>query len=129
MTWPRNQQPLDQTENPGTSMKMSKTSARRRTRRSPMQTHETLPVLGASVLGMTYSAYQGLSNMSAGIPRVFTTSAREDRLCSKGGLHQQPAGDSTEESQSQVMKTKASQQPFRQKWASPNKSDRGQGQE
>jgi hypothetical protein len=32
MTWPRNQQPPDPMKNPGTSTKMSKTSARRRTR-------------------------------------------------------------------------------------------------
>jgi hypothetical protein len=32
------------------------TSARIRTRRSPMQTHETSPVSGASVVGMTYGA-------------------------------------------------------------------------
>jgi hypothetical protein len=56
MTWPRNQQPPDQTENPGTSAKTSKTSARRRTRRSPMLTHETSPVSGASVMGMTNGA-------------------------------------------------------------------------
>jgi hypothetical protein len=61
VTWPRNQQPLDQTENPGTSTKMSKTSARRRTRRSPMLTHETLPVLKTSVVGMTNGACHELS--------------------------------------------------------------------
>jgi hypothetical protein len=32
--------------------------------------------------------------------------AREDRLRSKGRLRQQPAGDSTEENWSRVMKTK-----------------------
>jgi hypothetical protein len=127
VTWPQDQQLQDQTKNPGTSTKTSKTSARRGTRLSPMLTHETLPVSGASVVGMTYRAYHGPSNMPAGIPGVSTTSAREDRLCPKGRLHQQPAGDSTEESQSWAMKTKALQRLFRQKWAGPNKNDRGQG--
>jgi hypothetical protein len=61
VTWSRNQQPLDQTENPGTSTKTSKTSARRRTRRSPMLTHETSLVSGASVVGMTNGACHGPS--------------------------------------------------------------------
>jgi hypothetical protein len=113
VTWPRNQQPPDQTENPGTSTKTSKTSARRRTRRSPMLTHETSPVSGASVVGMTYRAYQGPSNMPAGVPGVSTTSAREDRLRPKGQLCQLSADDSTEESQSRAMKTKALQWLFR----------------
>jgi hypothetical protein len=43
------------------------TSVRIRTRRSPMQTHETLPVLGASVMGMTSRACQGLCYLPAGI--------------------------------------------------------------
>jgi hypothetical protein len=67
-----NQQLLDQTENPGTSMETSKTSARRRTYRSPMLTHETSPVSGASVVGMTNGACHGPSYMSAGIPGVST---------------------------------------------------------
>jgi hypothetical protein len=51
--------------------------------------------------------------MSAGIPGVFTISAREDQLHPKGRLRQQPAGDSTEESRSRAKKTKASQRLFR----------------
>jgi hypothetical protein len=94
-----------------------------------MLTHETSLVSGASVVGMTYRAYQGPSNMPAGVPGVSTTSAREDRLRPKGQMRQQPAGDSTEESQSRAMKTKALQRLFRQKWAGPDKSDRGQGRE
>jgi hypothetical protein len=35
------------------------TSARNRTRRSPMPTHETLPVSGASIVGMTSRVGQG----------------------------------------------------------------------
>jgi hypothetical protein len=38
---------------PGTSTRTSETSAKRRTRRSPMLSHETSPVSGASVVGMT----------------------------------------------------------------------------
>jgi hypothetical protein len=44
---------IDQTRDPRTSTGTSKTSAKRRTRRSPMLAHETLPVSGASVVGMT----------------------------------------------------------------------------
>jgi hypothetical protein len=74
MTWPRNQQPPDQTKNLGTSMETNKTSARKRTRRSPMLTHETSPVSGATVVGMTYGACQGPSYLpaAAGIPGVST---------------------------------------------------------
>jgi hypothetical protein len=82
-----------------------------------------------SIMGMTYRAYHGPSNMSAGVPGVLAASAREDRLRPKGWLRQQPARDSTEESQSRSMKTKALQRLFRQKWAGPDKSDRGQGRE
>jgi hypothetical protein len=94
-----------------------------------MLTHETSPVLGASVMGMTYGACQGPSNMPAGVPGVSTALAQEDRLRPKGRLRQQPAGDSTEESQSRAMKTKALQWLFRQKWAGPDKNDRGKGWE
>jgi septal ring-binding cell division protein DamX len=71
-TWPRSQQPPDRTKNPRTSTETNKTSARKRTRRSPMQTHETSPVSGASVMGMTNGACQGLSYLLAGIPGVST---------------------------------------------------------
>jgi hypothetical protein len=110
-------------------MKMSKTSARRRTRRSPMLTHETLPVSGASVVGMTNGACYGPSYMPAGVPGVSTTSAREDRPRLKGWLCQRPAGDSTMEGRSRAMKSKAHQRLFRRKWAGPDKSGRGKGRE
>jgi hypothetical protein len=87
-----------------------------------MLAHETSPVSGASVLGMTYRAYHGPSNMPAGIPGVPTASAREDRLCPKGRLCQQLTGDSTEENWSP-----ASQRLSGQKQVGPDKSDRGQG--
>jgi hypothetical protein len=92
---------------------MNETSARKRTRRSPMQTHETSPVSGASVVGMTYGACQGPSYLSAGIPGISMALGQEDRLRSKGRLRQQPAGDSTEESQSRAMKTRILQWLFR----------------
>jgi hypothetical protein len=80
-------------------------------------------------MGMTIGAYHGPSNMPAGVPGVPAASAREDRLRPESRLRQQPAGDSTEESQSWAMKTKASQRLFCQKRAGPDKSDRGQGRE
>jgi hypothetical protein len=50
---PRRLDQPSRTGGPGTSMKTSKTSAKRRTHRSPMPAHETSPVSGASVVGMT----------------------------------------------------------------------------
>jgi hypothetical protein len=49
--------------------------------------------------------------------------------CAHSRLCPQPAGDSTVEGRSRAMKTKAHQRLFRQKWAGPGKSDRGQGRE
>jgi hypothetical protein len=63
-----------------------------------MLTHETSPVSGASVVGMTIGAYHRPINMPAGVPGVPAASTREDRLRPEGQLRQQPAGDSTEES-------------------------------
>jgi hypothetical protein len=71
-----------------------------------MLAHETSPVSGASVVGMTYGACHGPSYLTAGIPGVPTASAREDRLRPKGRLRQQPAGDSAVEDRSRAMKTK-----------------------
>jgi hypothetical protein len=42
--------------------------------------------------------------MPASVPGAPTASAREDRLRLKGQLRQKPAGDSTEENQSQEMR-------------------------
>jgi hypothetical protein len=50
---PRQLERPSRTEDPGTSTRTSKTSAKRRTHRSPMLAHETSPVSGASVVGMT----------------------------------------------------------------------------
>jgi hypothetical protein len=71
-----------------------------------MPAHETSPVSGASVVGMTYGAYHRPSNMPAGVPAVPTASAREDWFRPKGRLRQQPADNSTEENWSRAMKTK-----------------------
>jgi hypothetical protein len=71
-----------------------------------MLAHETSPVSGVSVMGMTYGVHHGPGNMLAGVPGDPAASAREDRLRSKGRLRQRPAGDSTEGNWSQAMKTK-----------------------
>jgi hypothetical protein len=76
------------------------TSARNRTRRSPMLTHETSPVSGASVVGMTSSVGQGQSRSPADVPGISTALSQEDWLRPQDRLRQQPAGDSIEESQS-----------------------------
>jgi hypothetical protein len=94
-----------------------------------MQTHETSLVLGASVVEMTYGACQGPCYLPAGVPGISTALGREDRLRPKGRLHQQLAGDSTEESQSRAMKTRILQRLFRRKWPGPDKVDRGKGRE
>jgi hypothetical protein len=57
------------------------------------------------------------------------TRRQEDRLRLEGRLHQQPAGDPTVEGWSRAMKTKAHQRLFHRKWASPDKSGRGEGWE
>jgi hypothetical protein len=76
------------------------TPARKRTCRSPMLTHQTSPVLGASVAGMTSRVGQGQCCLPADIPGTSTMLSQEARLHPEGRLRQQPAGDSTEESQS-----------------------------
>jgi hypothetical protein len=56
-------------------------------------------------------------------------SSSENRLQLKGRLRQQPAGDSTEGSQSRAMKTRFLQRRDRRKWPGPDKIDRGKGRE
>jgi hypothetical protein len=104
------------------------TSVRNRTRRSPMLTHETLPVLGASVMGMTSGVCQVQRCLPASNPGISTTLSQDDRLWPKGRLHQQPSGDSTKESQSRAKMTRPFQRLLRQKWPGPDKIDRGEGQ-
>jgi hypothetical protein len=70
-------------------------SARNRTHRSPMLTHETSPVSGASVVGMTIRVGQGQSHLPADIPGISTTFGQRGRLRPKGWLGQHPADDST----------------------------------
>jgi hypothetical protein len=67
------------------------TSARERTRRSPMLSHETLPVSGASVVEMTNWVGQGQSNLPADVPGIAATSGRGGRLRPRSRLRQQPA--------------------------------------
>jgi hypothetical protein len=47
--------------------------ARKRTRSSPMLSHETSPVLGASVVGITIWVVQRQSNLLADVPGITTT--------------------------------------------------------
>jgi hypothetical protein len=97
-TWPQDQQPPGRTTNPGTSTETNKTSVRKGTRRSPMQTHETSLVSGATVVGMTSGVCQGQRCLPAGVPGVSMALGKEDRHQPKGRLRQQLAGNSTEES-------------------------------
>jgi hypothetical protein len=60
------------------------TSARNRTRRSPMLTHETSPVSGASVVGMTICVGQGQNYLSADVPGITTALGQRGRLRPKG---------------------------------------------
>jgi hypothetical protein len=82
-----------------------------------------------AIVGMTYGACQGPCYPPAGIPGISTALGREDRLRPKGRLRQQPAGESTEESQSRAMKKRILQWLFRRKWPGPDKVDRGKGRE
>jgi hypothetical protein len=56
------------------------TSARNGTRRNPMLAHETSPVSGASVVGMTLGVCQGRRSLPVGVPRISTMLSQEDRL-------------------------------------------------
>jgi hypothetical protein len=56
-------------------------------------------------------------------------SSKKDRLQLKGRLRQQPAGDSTEESQSRAMKIRFLQRLCRRKQSDPDKIARGKGRE
>jgi hypothetical protein len=78
---------------------------------------------------MTSGVCQGQRCLPAGVPGVSTAPSNEDRLRLKGRLRQQPTGDSTEESQSRMMRTRFLQQLDHRKWPSPDKIDRGKGRE
>jgi hypothetical protein len=62
------------------------TLVRNRTHRSPMLSHETSPVLGASVVGMTIWVGKGQSYLSADVPGITSTSGRRGWLQPKGRL-------------------------------------------
>jgi hypothetical protein len=94
-----------------------------------MLAHETSPVSGASVVGVTYGGCHVPSYLPSGVPGVSMTRRQEDRLRLEGRLRQQPAGDSTVEGRSRATKTRTHQRLFSRKWAGPDKSDRGQGRE
>jgi hypothetical protein len=79
------------------------------------------------VVGMTSGVCQGQRYLPTSIPGISTALSQEDRLRPKGRLRQQPAGDSTKESQSRAKMTRLLQRPFRQKWPGPDKIDRGEG--
>jgi hypothetical protein len=67
--------------------------------------------------------------MPAGVSGVSTASSKKDRLQLKGRLRQQPAGNSTEESQSRAMKIRFLQRLCRRKQSGPDKIARGKGRE
>jgi hypothetical protein len=80
-----------------------------------------------TVVGMTSGVCQGQRCLPAGVPGISTALSREDWLWSKGRLRQQPAGDSTEESQSRAKMTRPLQRLLRRKRPGPDKTDRGEG--
>jgi hypothetical protein len=94
-----------------------------------MLANETSPVSGDSVMGMTSGVRQRQRCMPAGILGVPTASSKKDRLQLKGRLCQQPASDSTEESQSRAMKIRFLQWLCHQKQSGPDKIARGKGRE
>jgi hypothetical protein len=102
------------------------TSARNRTRRSPMLTHETSPVSGASVVGMTIWIGQGQSHLPTNVPGITATLGQRGRLQLKGLLSQQPAGWRLHPQRPEPAKTtKLLQQTLYQKRRGPDKIDRG----
>jgi hypothetical protein len=98
------------------------TSARNRTRRSPMLTHETSPVSGASVVGMTSRVGQGQRCLPADVLGISTALSQEDRLRPKGRLRQQLAGNSTAESQSRRRQQDPSNGCFAESSMAPTRS-------
>jgi hypothetical protein len=80
-----------------------------------MIAHETSPVSGASVVGMTYGACHMLSYLPAGVPGVSTARRQEDRLRLEGRLCRQPADSSAEEGRSRATKTEVDQRLSRRK--------------
>jgi hypothetical protein len=71
---------------------------------------------------MTSGVCQGQRCLPAGVPGVSTALSQEDRLCPKGRLRQQPAGDSTEESQSRRRRQDSSNGRFAESGLAPTRS-------
>jgi hypothetical protein len=97
------------------------TSARNRTRRSPLLTHETSPVSGASVVGMTSRVGQGQSRLPADVPGISMALSQEDRLRPKDQLRQLPARDFIEESQSWQRRRNSSNGCFAKRGLAPTR--------
>jgi hypothetical protein len=98
------------------------TSARNRTRRSPMLTHETSPISGASVVGMTIRVGQGQNPLPADVPGISTALGQKGRLRPKGQLRQQPAGDSAAGSPSRRRRRNSSNGCFAKSSLAPTRS-------
>jgi hypothetical protein len=74
------------------------------------------------VVGTTSGVCQGQRYLPAGVPGISTALSQEDRLCPKGRLRQQPAGDSTEESQSRQRRQDLSNGRFAKSGLAPTRS-------
>jgi hypothetical protein len=98
------------------------TLARNRTRRSPMLTHETSPVSGASVVGMTIRVGRGQSHLPADVPRISTALGQRGWLQPKGRLRQQPACDFTVGSPSWQRRRNSSNGSFTKNSVAPTRS-------
>jgi hypothetical protein len=98
------------------------TLVRSGTRRSPMLTHETSPVSGASVVGMTTRVGQGQSHLPADVPGISTALSQRGRHHLKGRLRQQTARDFTEESQSQRRRRNSSNGRLAKSGLAPTRS-------
>jgi hypothetical protein len=98
------------------------TSARNRTHRSPMLTHETWQVSGASVVGMTIWVGQGQSHLLADVPRITTALGQRGRLQPKSQLRQQPAGDFIRRGLSRRRQRNSSNGSFAKSGVAPTRS-------
>jgi hypothetical protein len=74
------------------------------------------------VVGMTSKVGQGQRCLPADVPGISTALCQEDRLCPKGRLRQQPAGNSTEESQSRRRRQDSSNGCFAESSLDPTRS-------
>jgi hypothetical protein len=81
-----------------------------------------LYVIGLGVVGMTSRVGQGQSRLPADVPGISTALSQKDRLRPKDRLRQQPAGDSTEESQSRRRRQDPSNGCFAESSLAPTRS-------